>query len=303
MRREVSRLLSVLVVAAAAVCCGRQRIIPDQELAMIFREAFLANSYVSNNRIKSDTVDVYGPIFSKYGYTVEDVQYTIGNFSKRKSARLSDVVNMAMTALDEESGAFRRRVAALDSVDAIARRRFAKVVYTDTLLRIRKVKDTTGMILRIPVAEPGDYEVAFRYALDSADRNNNLRFDFYMLSSAGRHRSDVVYRLKRDVRESYKRSFAADTSIRFLVLDLNPYGKKFENPGLRIDTLVVKRYLPADKGMDSLYRSLFDYAVPVDYYNYIDIYAARRDSANMVQDSLRTEISADTVRCDSICAE
>jgi len=151
--------------------------------------------------------------------------------------------------------------------------------------------------------EPGDYEVSFRYALDSADRNNSQRFDFYLLNSAGRHRSDVVYRLKRNTRESYKRIFAADTSIRFLVLDLNPYGARFSNPGLRIDTLVVTRYLPARTGADSLYRSLFDYAVPADYYNHIDSYAARRDSVSLPADSLPTEQTADTVSCDSICAK
>lgn len=293
MKTVTIKILVVVSLAFSALCCTRQRIIPDEELAMIFHDAFLANAFLSGERIMPDTVDVYGPIFEKYGYTVEDVQYTIGNFSKRKSARLSDVVNIAMIALDKENKGYRARVAALDTIDAVGRRRFVKTVYTDTLMRIRRVSDTAGMVITIPVEEQGDYEVSFRYALDSTDKNNNLRFDFYMLNGRGRHRGDVVYRLKRDARQSYVRTFTADTSIRKLVLDLNPYGKKFEKPGLRIDTLAVKRYLPSEVAFDSLYRGLFDYSLPADYYNHIESYNARLDS-------VRAAAAADTLSCDSL---
>lgn len=306
MKRVITKLLVAAVTAVSVVCCSRQRVIPDAELAMIFHDAFLANAFLANERVLSDTVDVYGPIFEKYGYTVEDVQYTIGNFSKRKSARLSDVVNAAMLSLDKENIAYRTRVAALDTIDAIGRRRFEKTVYTDTLVMIRKAKDTVGTVVTIPVEEAGDYEVSFRYRLDSADRNNNLRFDFYMINGRGRHRGDVVYRLKRGIRESYKRTFTADTSIRKLVLDLNPYAEKFEKPGLRIDTLVVRRYLPSRIAFDSLYRSLFDYAVPADYYNHIESYNARMDSLRLAVDSVRAaadSLSAAPVSCDSTFVE
>ena len=295
------KLSVVAAVALSALCCSRQRVIPDEELTMIFHDAFLANAFLSNQRVLPDTVDVYGPIFEKYGYTVEDVQYTIGNFSKRKSARLSDVVNAAMVALDKENRSYRTRVAALDTIDAIGRRRFVKTVYVDTLIRIKRAKDTVEKVVVIPVEEAGDYEVSFRYRLDSTDRNNNLRFDFYMINGRGRHRGDVVYRLKRNVRDSYERTFTADTSIRKLVLDLNPYSAKLDKPGLTIDTLVVVRYLPSEKAFDSLYRSLFDYALPADYYKHIDSYNARLDSMRLAADSLRAAASADSVSCDSVC--
>lgn len=288
------KILAAILCLLGAVSCNKHRIIPDDELAMIFHDAFLLNSYLSNNRIKPDTVDVYGPIFEKYGYTVDDIQHTIGNFSKRKSARLSDIVNAAMMRLDAENKWYRDRVAALDTIDAIGRRRFAKTVFSDTLLKINRVKDTVGMVIEIPVEQAGDYEVSFRYRLDSTDKNNNLRFDFYMVSDRGRRRGDVIYRLKRNSRESYSRRFEADSSIRKLVLDLNPYGGKLENPGLRIDTLVVVRYLPSRVAADSMYRELFDYSIPADYYNHIDDYAARLDS-------LRTE--PDSLPCDSLSAE
>ena len=87
-------LLALLGLLAAA--CARHTIIPDETLAMIFRDAFLSNAYISEERIPTDSLRIYEPIFARYGYTTDDVHYTIGNFSKRKSARLSDVVERAI---------------------------------------------------------------------------------------------------------------------------------------------------------------------------------------------------------------
>ena len=93
-------LLALLGLLAAA--CARHTIIPDETLAMIFRDAFLSNAYISEERIPTDSLRIYEPIFARYGYTTDDVHYTIGNFSKRKSARLSDVVERAIDLLEAE---------------------------------------------------------------------------------------------------------------------------------------------------------------------------------------------------------
>ena len=93
-------LLATLMLLGAA--CSRHTVIPDEELAMIFRDAYLANAYISDQRVSTDSLRIYEPIFARYGYTTEDVHYTIGNFSKRKSARLSDVVERAIDLLEAE---------------------------------------------------------------------------------------------------------------------------------------------------------------------------------------------------------
>ena len=82
---------STLLCTAA---CARHTIIPDDELAQIFHDAFLTNAYIGSQNVRIDSLNIYEPIFARYGYTTEDVQYTIGNFSKRKSARLGDVVEL-----------------------------------------------------------------------------------------------------------------------------------------------------------------------------------------------------------------
>ena len=86
---RISLCMFLLVLAGA---CARHKIIPDRKLAQIFHDAFLANAYIGSEQVDIDSLNIYEPIFAGYGYTTEDVYYTIGNFSKRKSARLGDVV-------------------------------------------------------------------------------------------------------------------------------------------------------------------------------------------------------------------
>ena len=84
------------------IACARHKIIPDDTLAKIFHDAFLTNAYLDHENIEADTLNFYEPIFQKYGYTIEDVRFTIGNFSKRKSARLGDVVEVAIAQLEKQ---------------------------------------------------------------------------------------------------------------------------------------------------------------------------------------------------------
>ena len=88
------RTLAIITLLAAAVLltdCRRKEVIPDDTLADIFHDAFIVNSYVGVERLDLDSLDIYEPIFDKYGYTSRDVRYTVANFSRRKSARLDAV--------------------------------------------------------------------------------------------------------------------------------------------------------------------------------------------------------------------
>jgi hypothetical protein len=116
--------LSVFLMLALAGCRG-PRIVPDDELAQIFHDIYLVNGYVAQRNVRIDTLNIYEPVFQSYGYTSEDIQYTIGNFAKRKSARLSDdVVELAVEMLRRESHHYHRRIAVRDTIANIARRRY-----------------------------------------------------------------------------------------------------------------------------------------------------------------------------------
>ena len=170
MKRIPSILAAGLLAALAAASCHRPTVIPDDELALIFHDAFLVNAYVKREA-KLDSLKVYEPIFARYGYTMADVQYTIGNFSKRKSARLGDVVEQAIVLLEREGKYYDREVAILDTIDNVARRTFTRKLHSDSLIRVTTLADTTRLSFTFETA-PGDYEVRLNYRIDSLDRND-----------------------------------------------------------------------------------------------------------------------------------
>ena len=168
--RRIVRIFLCMFLLVLAGACARHKIIPDRKLAQIFHDAFLANAYIGSEQVDIDSLNIYEPIFAGYGYTTEDVYYTIGNFSKRKSARLGDVVELAIEMLEAEGKYYNREVAVLDTIDNVARRSFTRTVYADSLIRVGSLRDTARLRFSVDV-RPGEYNLSLKYLVDSLDRN------------------------------------------------------------------------------------------------------------------------------------
>ncbi len=168
--KNIGRLI-ILVVSVLSIggCSRRASLLSDAELAQIFHDAFLANAYTSSESVNLDSLRLYEPIFQRYGYTVEDVQYSIGNFSMRKSARLSDVVERAISMLEVRGMELDREVAILDTVQNIAKRRAVETIYTDSMRMFRSREDSLDMIIVIEPIREGSYRLSFDYLVDSLD--------------------------------------------------------------------------------------------------------------------------------------
>lgn len=253
----------LLLFLLAFSSCRNPKIIPDDKLALIFRDAFVTNAYTQSERINIlDSLNIYEPVFKKYGYTVEDVQFTIGNFTKRKSDRLSDVVDSAIELLAADSRFYKRRVAITDSIGRIARDRFATTIYFDSLISVRRIADTSRLRITVPIDRPGTYEVSYYYFVDTLDRNNDLRPEHYLLDDRNRKSANITRRLKRFERDRFTASFIAGEHHRKLVIDLNAYARRedMKRPHLTVDSLTVTRYLPDRVARDSMAMELFDYS-------------------------------------------
>lgn len=166
------KVIYILALALCCMGCTRREVIPDGVLADIFHDIILVNAYKTSQPFDNDSLQMYSPILDSYGYTVDDLGYTIGNFSKRKSARLSDVVERAISKLEEEGKRHKMEVEILDSIDAIALRRSISVVYSDSLIEVRKQADTVNTYIVIENIKQGDYSFSFDYLVDSVDKNN-----------------------------------------------------------------------------------------------------------------------------------
>lgn len=233
---------------------------PDDELVLIFHDLYLVNAYASQSSSRVDTLNIYEPVFARYGYTSEDIRHTIGSFARRKSASLSnDIVQPAMEMLRVESEGYSHRLAMVDTVAEIAKRRFAREVLSRRSIVVRRVADTARLRFTIP-AEAGSYDVAFSYLVDSTDRNGTLRTDIHTTDRRGKYLNGDIYRLGREGWGRATQTVMADTAARRLVIDLNGYpGRAVSTPSMRVDSLVVTHYLPDSVAVDSLARDWLGY--------------------------------------------
>lgn len=246
-----SLVYGMLLLLAGA--CARHKIIPDNKLAQIFHDAFLANAYVGTQGVKLDSLNIYEPIFTQYGYTTADVQYTIGNFSKRKSARLGDIVERAIEMLEKEGAYYNREVAVLDTVDNVARRTFTRTVYRDSLVRVRSLRDTAKLRIALYDLQPGEYNVSLKYEIDSLDRNPGLKGAAWTVQRDSSKSNYYSFFLRRDRTENFSRRFTVDSSIRGLHLDFAVFRDKPGRPSVTLRDLRIDYVPPTATAVDSLY--------------------------------------------------
>lgn len=260
------RLLFCVAVALSVVACARHKIIPDDKLARIFHDAFLTNAYIEAENTHIDSLKIYEPIFEKYGYTTADVQYTIGNFSKRKSARLGDVVEQAIALLEEEGLYYDHEVAILDTVDNAARKHLTQVIRSDSMIHVRSVRDTSRVNFTLPVKK-GEYTVSYRYSIDSLDRNDlGLRSVMWVLRDT--LRSDLYSMMLNRNRtpESFSHRFTVDSLGRKLHVSLLSYNGEPKETSVTFRDLKVEYTPPTAQAVKELYEQQMNLRIFADEF-------------------------------------
>ena len=73
----------------------------------------LVNAYLQHKRnsVELDSMNIYEPILAKYGYTKEDMHYTLNKISRQKSASLGNVADYMINTLTAESDVLAEKVA------------------------------------------------------------------------------------------------------------------------------------------------------------------------------------------------
>lgn len=240
MKHTISILISAL--ALVMVACNTARVIPDKELGAIFRDAMLVNAYLAiHDDVKIDSMNIYEPIFERYGYTAEDVQYTIHNFSQRKSANLSDVAEHMILLLDREASELNREAAKLDTIDRVAERRFTRTVLADSAIKVRTAADSVRMRFVVEPLPVGMYHINATYTLDSLDTQGGRNYRIYAQrrdSSTYRVAGAMVLRRKRaEIMQSFENT---DTSFVRLVLEMSHFSRPRKDAITRMDIHDIK---------------------------------------------------------------
>lgn len=156
--------------------CDQPKTISNDELASIFHDALLTNAYVGQENLNVDSLYIYEPILAKYGYTKEDLHYTLENFLKQKSAHLSDVITIVNDRLAAETAALRAEVVRLDTVRKVAMRHAKRYIFElEEPIKARTAADTSKLIIKVPMQGPGEYIISARYTVDKNDEGLSRR--------------------------------------------------------------------------------------------------------------------------------
>jgi hypothetical protein len=258
--KRIASSVAAIVLLVGAIACSGPRVIPDNILKDIIHDAYLANAYLEEANINDDSLYIYEPIFERYGYTIEDMQHTIMGFSERKSAMLSDLMYEVNQRLSEESKVEQRKIVVLDTIDNIAKREYTRTVYSDSLIRVKHLRDSSKLRITITDLVPAEYTVSFTYLIDTLDENRNSRVEAYLINRDSDQLMRHTMMLSRYRESKYTRKFTTDTIHRELYINMfyHPRTEEAKEPDITITDFKVVRVLPTEHSVDSLYRRQLD---------------------------------------------
>ena len=280
--------LALAMATLAVVGCSQKRIIPDDTLADIFHDAFVVNAYIGEERVNLDSLQIYEPIFNRYGYTSEDVLHTVGNFSRRKSARLGSVVEAAISRLEQESKVYAGKVVILDTIKSAAVRTFTRVIYRDSLIRSNKHADSADMRVVITPVTKGEYTINYTYKCNGDLEKNPRKAEFYFENEDG-HRHGYAS-VSLHMFGTVNRTLVANDSDVRLVMKLGEFEKKSKNypkdHSITIRNLKVTRKLREKDALDSLFKHYVDVKI------FSNEFLFKKDSVALSADSTRVSTAS-----------
>lgn len=228
--KRLYNILLTLGVAAALLACNSPKVIPDKTLGSIFHDALLVNAYLQQNpQYKSDSLNIYEPIFAKYGYTTEDVHHTINNIARRKSASLGNVTNYMTKLMEEQSEALYTLVHKQDTIESVAKRRYGEVLYEDTTIVSKVAADSTRLQIVIPHAKTGVYQISGSYTLDKDDKGIGRRYGVSWMCDDSLIRTAGTFPLVRSRKTNFNATvtlYESDSLVNNLYIDFTRFTLK-----------------------------------------------------------------------------
>lgn len=263
MRKEciIGIAAALFFLMGLAPSCRSHKTIPDKDLTVILKEIYLANAYIqtaSGVNPSRDSLDIYRPILGKYGYSLRDFEYTLANFSKRKSVKIADVVEKAIRELEAEESDLRFRASVLDTIDSRAQRAYQRDIFRDSTITAMAVRDTALLHVAFPV-RTGIYRIGYFYEIDSTDKNRQLKTTYTVTDTAGKRTSDNTSWLSARRRTRVDMTITTRDGDSLMTVRFGNYPDDLTRPHITIDSLSVTYKPLLGEALDSLDRVILPY--------------------------------------------
>ena len=293
-------LVVAAIMLALASCKGYKQI-PDDTLADIFRDMYLQNAYIEQHPLNMslDSVDVYAPLIERYGYTEDDFKRTIIDATRRKSFRLTDIVDAAIAKLEAQDETIRRKVWVMEQIDSMAKAVSTKEIFRcDSVIKLRSMADSSLMTLRVPIYRgAGTVGISYYYMLDSLDGNRYPYNRHKLLSADGETLVSSSFRMTRDKHTKYETMLQADGRLAGLELTFGNYPEKPKRIMLTIDSIVVTHY-PTMEEARKILSYEYSYRLMINGKEYYEYIKPKADSS-----ALRIPSPLVDSQCDSLVVE
>ena len=279
-------LLVVLGLVGLMVACGpRAKVIKTEDLEKITTEIFLANAVQEYNDIDVDSLDIYEPIFNKYGYRATDMLHTIKMMTRRKSIRFSDILTFSITNLEKIYDSLDAIIVRQDTVEDRIRRYSQKLVFAADSIIVTKKSDTSKLTAYMD-ARKGEYRLTYSYKIDPLDSNRMLLLDYGYYDTLGGYHFGSSRYINRDRGQRYHETMNITIYNNYynkLRLRLCNYqDKKMSRPNIRFDSVRVYYLMPLEEARDTFMRRMFNSEAL--FKRYTDV---KKDSCTLSADSTR----------------
>lgn len=181
-------------------CGNAPKEIPEQKLGEIIADIVLTDSYVSNVMKPSyrerDTIDYFNPILDKYGYTIEDFEYTIDKYARRKTDVIWNTLDKATERIDVIRSLYDNSNKMREKWNLFVEERSADTIYyhKDTL-NIRSTTDLNRIVTKSPIHNRGKFTVSFDYNMNEGEKNDSQYLIYYL--------SDTINKSTKPYRNSF----------------------------------------------------------------------------------------------------
>lgn len=278
------RTLFVLVLIVGCfvfTACKRTKQIPNEKLTEIFKDMYLLNAYIDNTRLSMqlDSVDIYKPVLEKYGYTEADFKYTITESMKRKSFRLSEIVDKVIASLETDYAAIEEKVRWQARIDSLAYAISEENLYSKQEIAIRKAADTLPIDILIKKDKgAGRFLITYYYKLDSANFVEGMVNKHEILNAKGGVVGSSSFRPYPGKGIRYETTIIGSDDAVKLRLKFGGNQKNAKKINMTIDSLTVKRQLPLEKAMKALVEQYAGYKLMIGDKKYDEYISMPADS-------------------------
>lgn len=161
----------------------------------VMRDVFISEAVLQTDNSDAglkpmDSVDLHTRTLGRYGYTLEDMRFTVREMSKRKSNPLPNLLEQVAADIKRSSEVAQARYRQLQRFDSVAQVRTADTVFSsDTVLRgkldgYRFVY--TGPVPKDSAVAAGTYRLVFDYSTGKHAGSYTKSVRSRMTNSAGR---------------------------------------------------------------------------------------------------------------------